>query len=60
MVVHFAHFQVQARERGGLGWFWGCFLCLYLPVRPGKGVLERGPKSLAFVFAIITFDCLLE
>ena len=24
-VVHFAHFEVQPRKRGVLGWGWGCF-----------------------------------
>ena len=39
-VVHFAHFQVQARKRGllvqNLGWGsrgWGCFVYVYIPDR---------------------------
>ena len=30
-VVHFAHFQNQARKRGVLGWDWGCFLFVHIP-----------------------------
>ena len=33
MVVHFVHFQVQARKRGVLGWVWGCFVYLHIPER---------------------------
>ena len=32
-VVHFAHFQVQARKRGVLGWGWGCFGYVHIPNR---------------------------
>ena len=32
-VVHFAHFQVQARKRGVLGWAWGCFVCVNIAKR---------------------------
>ena len=31
-VVHFAHFQVQARKRGVLGWGWECFVYVHIPV----------------------------
>ena len=29
-VVHFAHFPVQARKRGVLGWGWGCFVYVHI------------------------------
>ena len=32
-VVHFAHFQVQARKRGVLGCGWGCFVYIHIPKR---------------------------
>ena len=32
-VVHFAHFQVQARKRGVLGWALGCFVYVHIPQR---------------------------
>ena len=32
-VVHFAHFQVQARKRGVLGWGCGCFVYVHIPER---------------------------
>ena len=32
-VVHFAHFQNQARKRGVLGWGWECFLFINIPER---------------------------
>ena len=32
-VVHFAHFQVQARKSGVLGWGWGCFVSVHVPER---------------------------
>ena len=38
-VVRFAHFQVQARKRGVLGWAWGCFVYLL--------ILERGVWRLS-------------
>ena len=38
-VVHFAHFQVQARKTGVLGWAWGCFVYLL--------ILERGVWRLS-------------
>ena len=36
MVVHFAHFQVQARKGGILGWAWICF------VYANRHIPERG------------------
>ena len=30
-VVHFAHFQVQARKTGVFGWGWGCFVYVNIP-----------------------------
>ena len=30
-VVHFAHFQNQARKRGVLGWGWRCFVFIHIP-----------------------------
>ena len=38
-VVHFAHFQYQARKRGVLGWGWGCFVYVHIP--------ERGLRRLS-------------
>ena len=35
MVVHFAHFPVQARERSVLGWGWVFFVYVHIP---GRGV----------------------
>ena len=32
-VVHFAHFQVQARKRGVLGWVCECFVYVHIPER---------------------------
>ena len=32
-VVHFAHFQVQARKRGVLGWAWGCSVYWHISKR---------------------------
>ena len=32
-VVHFAHFQVQARKKGGLGWALGRFVYVHIPER---------------------------
>ena len=32
-VVHFVHFQNQARKRGVLGWGWGCFVFVHIPER---------------------------
>ena len=32
-VVHFAHFQVQARKRDVWGWGWGCFVYVHIPER---------------------------
>ena len=32
-VVHFAHFQNQARKRGILGWGGGCFVFVHVPER---------------------------
>ena len=33
---HFAHFQVQARKKGVLGWGWGCFVYVHIQ----KGVCD--------------------
>ena len=38
-LVHFAHFQCQARKRGILGWGWGCFVYVHIP--------ERGLRRLS-------------
>ena len=32
-VVHFAHFEIQAWDRGVLGWALGCFLYVHIPKR---------------------------
>ena len=32
-VVHFAHFQVQARKTGVLGWASGCSVYVHIPER---------------------------
>ena len=32
-VVHFAHFQNQARKRGVFGWGCGCFVFVHIPER---------------------------
>ena len=32
-VVHFIHFQVQARKRGVLEWVLGCFVYIHIPKR---------------------------
>ena len=32
-MVDFAHFQVQARQRGVLGWGWGCLVYVHIPKR---------------------------
>ena len=29
-VIHFAHFQVQSKKRGVLGWAWGCFVYVHI------------------------------
>ena len=34
-VVHFAHFQVQARKKVVLGWAGGCFVHLHIPAQEG-------------------------
>ena len=44
-VAHFAHFQVQARKRGVLGWDWGYFVfaSVHVPKRVCDGwVKNRG------------------
>ena len=43
-VVHFAHFQVQARKRGVLGWGWGCFVYIHIQ----KGVCDSWVKNRVY------------
>ena len=43
-VIHFAHFQVQARKRGVLGCVWGCVVYVYIPYR----VVWRQSKEQGF------------
>ena len=47
MVVHFAHFQVQARKRGVLGWGWECFA--YTSPNRGLWLLSK-EQGLMVVF----------
>ena len=49
-VVHFTHFQVQARKRGVLGWGWACFVYVHIPER-GLWLLSHGKEQgLVMVF----------
>ena len=46
----FAHFQVQARKRGVLGWSLGCFVQVHIPKRVVWLLSKEQPEVLGVVF----------